>query len=152
MDSYLRVIQGEQKDLRVFHSSHSCHHGEIHREGGIWGKESMNSHQHTHRWILFTAFCTSHRVLTKRTGEELPGGRAQLNLLVNLEGQIGQLLSLSAGAQPCLQGHALHVLRQLQHLQHIDEFTCRGNRRRWAASKQRRLTASPETGTETKVL
>lgn len=84
---------------------------------------------HTHSPLTFMDSLVQ-RVSTKRTGEELPGGGAQLNLLVNLEGQIGQLLTFSAGAQPRLQGHALHVLRHLQHLQHIDEFACRSKRRR----------------------
>lgn len=34
--TYLRVIQGEEEDLRVFHSSNCCHQWEIRREWWIW--------------------------------------------------------------------------------------------------------------------
>lgn len=67
--------------------------------------------------------------LLSLTGKQLFGGCTQLNLFVNLERQVRLLLSFSADAQSRLQGHALHVVRQIQYLQNINSICCKGEER-----------------------
>ena len=131
---YLWVVQGQEKDLRAFHSSDCCHHWEIHRERRIWREYTYQSKvtQWKNTFILslyYTLYQKSPQIFKlKHTREELLGGRAQLNLLVDLVGEVRLLPSLSAGAQSCLQRHSLHVLWQLQDLQDINRIGCKETR------------------------
>lgn len=53
------------------------------------------------------------------TGEELRCGNAELDFFVYLVGQVRALHSCPAGAETSLQGHPLHIFRNLQQLQNI---------------------------------
>lgn len=74
--------------------------------------------------------CATHLVNLhlNLTGKQLLGGGTQLDLLVDLEGQVRLLLSMSADAESRLQGHAFHVVRQIQYLQNVHSIRCRGGR------------------------
>lgn len=57
----------------------------------------MTKHIHTFSYLLYQK--SPQRILLKLTRKELLGGRAQLNLLVDLKGEVSFFSSLPAGAQ-----------------------------------------------------
>lgn len=97
-------------------------------------KLRIHCNYHTYTMTQIHWMCTTSLQIVV-TWEEVFGGYTELDLLVYPIGHVCLLHVLPAGAEASLHGHPLHVVRQLQHPQNIDEISCTRERRRHVSTQ-----------------